>query len=408
MFSRRDFLQKSTLVALAPTIPGFLARAGWAAEPARDGRTLVVIQLDGGNDGINTVVPFADEGYAKSRTTLRLPKDQLLKINQEVGFHPAMRDAAALLESGRLAVVQGVGYPNPSRSHFRSMTIWQSAKVDLPRFKEDIIVAEDNAVLGWIGRGLDEARKPADGSPAAQFVGSGALPVALRGHRSVASTMRRPEDSLLTLKVGKGADSADTGQGDDLADFVRRNTLDAYASSERIAEVLRSKESGVRYPATALAGRLSLVARLIKGGSATRVYYTSQASYDLHFAQPRDHGILLNELAGGIRAFLDDLAAAKLAERVLVLAFSEFGRRVQENGSQGTDHGTAGPVFLAGPCVRPGLVGETPKLLDLEDGDLKMSVDFRRVYAGVLEDWLGLPSKAALDGTFERLPLFRA
>src|SRR5947208_100496 len=187
MFTRRAFLhtslQTSTLVALAPSVPGFLAQAARAADPERDGRVLVVIQLDGGNDGINTVVPFADEGYAKHRRVLRQPTDRLFKINREVGLHPAMADAAKLLESGRLAIVQGVGYPNPSRSHFRSMAIWQSAKVDLPRFKEDIAVAEDKAVYGWIGRALDEGPKPVDGSADALFLGSGALPMALRSRR---------------------------------------------------------------------------------------------------------------------------------------------------------------------------------------------------------------------------------
>jgi uncharacterized protein (DUF1501 family) len=397
------------LVALAPTVPGFLARTARAAEPARDGRILVVVQLDGGNDGINTVVPFADEGYAKCRKALRLPAGRLHKVTEEVGLHPAMADAAKLLEGGRLAVVQGVGYPNPSRSHFQSMTIWHSAKIDLARFKEDMTAAEEKAVYGWIGQALDEGRKPADGSPAAQFVGSGAMPVALRSRRSVASAVTRPEDSVLALKGGaSSAGVEEPGRGGDLASFVRRSTLDAYATSERMAEVLRAEDQGARYPATALAGRLRVVARLIKGGGGTRVFYTSQGSYDTHYAQPVPHANLLGELSGALKAFLDDLAAARLADRVLVLCFSEFGRRVQENGSQGTDHGTAGPVLLAGPGVRAGLLGETPKLLDLQDGDLKMTVDFRRLYASVLEDWLGLPSKPALGGAFAKLPLFRS
>jgi uncharacterized protein (DUF1501 family) len=411
MFSRREFLRTtlrtSTLVALAPTIPGFLAQTARAAEPVRDGRVLVVVQLDGGNDGINTVVPFADEGYAKSRTVLRLPPDRLLKIDKEVGLSPAMGDAARLLESGRLAIVQGVGYPNPSRSHFRSMTIWQSAKVDLPRFKEDIVVDEDKAVFGWIGQGLDEGPRPADGSPGALFVGGGSLPVALRSRRSVASAITRLEDSVLTLKAGTMSAVENPERRGDLAAFVRRSTLDAYATSERMAQVLHAEDKGASYPATALAGRLRVIAQLLKVGGGTRVYYTSQGGYDTHSAQMAVHPDLLGELSGALRAFLDDLAAARLAERVAVLCFSEFGRRVQENGSQGTDHGTAGPVLLAGPGVRPGLIGEAPKLLDLQDGDLKMTTDFRRVYASVLEDWLALPSKPALGADFDKLPLFR-
>jgi uncharacterized protein (DUF1501 family) len=410
MFSRRDFLraglQSSTLVALAPTVPGFLAHAARAMEPKRDGRILVVVQLNGGNDGINTVVPFADEGYAKGRKVLRLPANRLHKITKEVGLHPAMGDAAKLLEGGRLAIVQGVGYPNPNRSHFKSMAIWHTANVNLPRV--DALDVETKASLGWIGRALDEGDKPGDGSPGAQFVGSGSMPLALRSKRSVALSVNRPEDAVLTLKGGgKAAAGAPSTLGEDLASFVRRSTLDAYGTSERIARVLRADDKGASYPATELAGRLRILARLIKGGGGTRVFYTSQDYYDTHYEQLQIHANLLGELSGGLKAFLEDLAAAKLADRVVVLVFSEFGRRVRENGSAGTDHGTAGPVLLAGPGVKAGLVGEAPKLLDLQDGDLKMSVDFRRVYATVLEDWLGLPSKPPLGGGFEKLPLFK-
>jgi uncharacterized protein (DUF1501 family) len=412
MLLRRAFLrtslQTSTLVALAPTVPAFLARTVQAARPERDGRILLVIQLDGGNDGINTVVPFGDEGYAKHRKVLRLPTDRLFKINKEVGLHPEMGDAAKLLESGRLAIVHGVSYPNPSRSHFRSMTIWQSAKVDLPRPENDVELTEDKALYGWIGRALDEGSRPADGSPGAVFVGDGTPPLAFRSHRSTTSTMTRPEDSVLTLPGETRLGSCEGENGTDLAAFVRRSTLDAYATSERMAEVLRVKDASAGYPATGLAERLRVIARLIKGGVGTRVFYTAQGGYDTHAVQLPIQADLLAELSGALKAFLDELAAAKLADRVLVLCFSEFGRRVAENGSQGTDHGTAGPVFLAGPAVRAGLVGAAPKLLDLENGDLKMAVDFRRVYASVLEDWLGLPCKSALGGDFSKLPLFRS
>jgi uncharacterized protein (DUF1501 family) len=412
MFSRRDFLRaslrSSTLVALAPAVPGFLAQTARAAGPLRDGRVLVVVQLDGGNDGINTVVPFADEGYAKYRKVLRLSADRLLKIDRELGLHPAMGEAARLLEGGRLAIVQGVGYPNPSRSHFKSMAIWHSADVNLPRTQADVVTAEDRAILGWIGRGLDTAPPPADGSPGATFIGTGAMPAALRSRRSVASAMTRPEDSVLTLK--RPAAPGSGGRGTDLAAFVERSTLDAYATSERMAGVLRQKDTGAAYPATGLAGQLRVVARLLKVGVGTRVFYTSQPhnAYDTHSVQMPFHADLLGELSGALKAFLDDLAAAGLAERVAVLCFSEFGRRVRENDSHGTDHGTAGPVLVAGAAVRAGLVGATPRLLDLQDGDLKMTTDFRQVYASVLEDWLGLPGRSVLGGDFVKLPLFRS
>jgi uncharacterized protein (DUF1501 family) len=410
MLSRREWLrtglQTSTLIALAPTIPGFLAQTARAVQARRDGRILVVVQLNGGNDGINTIVPYADEGYSKYRKVLRLPAERLHKITKEVGLHPAMSEAGKLLENGRLAIVQGVGYPNPSRSHFKSMAIWHSANVNLPR--GDVVDAESKAVYGWIGSALDEGRKPADGAPAAQFIGSGSMPAALRSKRSVASAITRLEDSVLSLPGGARPGTPTEGAGrEDLAAFVRRSTLDAYATSERMAEILRAKDQDASYPASELAGQLRIVARLIKGGSGTRVYYTSQGYYDTHQEQMQPHADLLGELSGALKAFLDDLAAAKLAERVVVLCFSEFGRRVAENGSLGTDHGTAGPVLLAGPGVKAGLIGDAPKLLDLQDGDLKMTVDFRRVYATVLEDWLGLPGKPALGADYAKLTLFR-
>jgi uncharacterized protein (DUF1501 family) len=180
--------------------------------------------------------------------------------------------------------------------------------------------------------------------------------------------------------------------------------VDAYATSERMAAVLRAEDKGASYPATGIAGRLRVIARMIKGGGDTRVFYTAQGSYDTHYTQLQLHAELLGELSGALKAFLDDLAAAQLADRVLVLCFSEFGRRAAENGSQGTDHGTAGPVLLAGPGVRAGLVGETPKLLDLQDGDLKMTVDFRCVYTGVLEDWLGYRASRHWAGTSRSYP----
>lgn len=397
--TRRDFLKASTLLALAPTVPGFLARTARAVKLERDARVLVVVQLDGGNDGINTVVPFADEGYAKYRKNLRLPASRLVKIDDHVGLHPALADLSKLLEGGRLAVVQGVGYPNPNRSHFRSMAIWHAARLD----------AEEHSGLGWLGRALDASAGRADQGAGALLVGSGSPPVALRGRRSVASALERFEDYTLDAGADPRRALAKTEPADDLTAFVQHSMLDAYATADRVAAVARATDAGARYPETELASRLRLVARLLKAGFGTRIFYTLQSGYDTHSAQAAIHGRLLDDLALALRAFLGDLTAAGLADRVLVLLFSEFGRTVKENGSAGTDHGTAGPVFLAGPRFQSSLVGATPSLLDLDPkaGDLKMGLDFRRVYATVLEEWLELPAQAALGGTFERLPLFR-
>jgi uncharacterized protein (DUF1501 family) len=400
MHSRRDFLKHASLVALAPVVPSFLAHTARAAVPDKDGRILVVIQLDGGNDGINTVVPFADEGYAKCRRTLRLRKEELVKVNDSIGLHPDMADAGKLLESGQLEIVQAVGYPNPNRSHFESMAIWNTARLD----------AEERGGLGWIGRGLDGGPAPRGGVPAAVFVGGGQMPVALRSRRSVASGLTRPEDFVLAPEAKAGRAGAGARGKDDLLAFVRRSALDGYATADRMAQVVRAGDGRGRYPASALGQQLGLMARLIKGGIGTRVYYARQPGYDTHATQLGSHAVLLRELSGAVKAFLDDLAAAKLADRVTVLAFSEFGRTVKENGSAGTDHGAAGPVFLAGPSVKPGLVGAMPKLLDPDPrhGDLRVVTDFRQVYATVLESWLGLSAKAALGGSFKQLPLFRA
>jgi uncharacterized protein (DUF1501 family) len=397
MLSRRAFLKNSTLIALAPTVPGFLAQTVRAGKPDRDGRVLVVIELDGGNDGINTVVPYADEGYAKSRKVLRVPAKEILKINDTVGLHPAMKDAAKLLEINRLAIVQGVGYPNPNRSHGRSMAIWQTARFD----------PEEHNDLGWIGRAMDGAPVPGGGAPASLFVGTDTPPLAIRGRRSVATALDRLDDLALSRRAVKApVGSLDK---DDVAAFIRRTTLDAYAADDRLHEIVRAGDKGVRYPESELAERLRLIARLVKSGFGARVYYTSHGYYDTHNSQLATHALLLGEFSAALRAFLDDLEKARLGDRVAVLIFSEFGRTIKENVSAGTDHGTAAPVFLAGAKVKSGLVGTTPKLLDPDPkhGDLKVGIDFRRVYATVLESWLGISPKSTLGGDFERLPLFR-
>jgi uncharacterized protein (DUF1501 family) len=395
MLSRRDFLKRSSLLALAPTIPGFLAKTARAALPQRDGRVLVVLELNGGNDGINAVVPFADEGYAKHRKTLRLAKDRLVKVNDQIGLHPSLGNFGKLLEAGQLVIAQGVSYPNPSRSHFQSMATWHTARLD----------PEEHKGPGWLGRGLDTADKGAS----ALLVGSGPPPVALRGRRAIASAIERIEDFSLATGADPREALAREEPADDLAAFVHRSMLDAYATTDRLAQVAHNKDDA-RYPQSGLAERLRLIARLLKVGLDARVFYTVQSGYDTHSAQLFTHSNLLFDLSSALKAFLDDLAAANLADRVLVLLFSEFGRTVSENGSGGTDHGTSGPVFLAGSGVRGGLVGTTPSLLDLDPmhGDLKVGIDFRSVYANILEDWLGLPSQTALGGSFEPLKLLRA
>jgi uncharacterized protein (DUF1501 family) len=400
MITRRDVLRSLPLISLASSVPGFLARSARAVAPQKDGRVLVVIQLDGGNDGINTVVPFTDEGYARNREALALSAKRLISVTEGIGLHPAMQGAGRMLEAGRLAIVPGVGYPNPDRSHFRSMANWHTARLD----------PVDHTGPGWIGRGLDGRASPGASGPASLYIGAGALPAALRGTSAPVSALEHIDDLDLDqanpAKPASGDLMEERGSSDNVASFVQRTALDAYATADRLAALGRD-DSNARYPSSALAQRLGLIARLLKAGFGARVFYTLQTGYDTHRAQPGTHFQLLNELSGALEAFHADLGASGLLDRVLVMAFSEFGRRVAENGSAGTDHGTSGPVFLAGTHIQSGLIGSYPSLTDLVDGDLKMTVDFRRIYAAVLEDWLGLASKNALNGTFERMPLFR-
>jgi uncharacterized protein (DUF1501 family) len=397
MTTRRDFLKQSSLIALAPSLPAFLARSARAAEPGRDERVLVVVQLDGGNDGVNTIVPFGDDGYAKHRRALRIAPERLIKINDQVAFNSALRGAADLFEKQQLGIVQGVGYPNPNRSHEVSMRIWQTARFD----------PEEHKTFGWIGRAADELPKPGSGAPSSLLLGDEVTPVAIRGRKSAAGVLASLDDFDADFSIASGR--RDTPRGSDsLADYIQRTTFDARVTAGRLHDLARNDAASEKYPATKLAGRLRLIARLIKADFGTRIYYAVQSGYDTHAAQLPTHANLLGELGGALRAFVDDLNAAGLAERVLVLCFSEFGRRVEENGSQGTDHGTAGPVFLAGPRVKAGLVGATPSLVDLEGDDLKMSVDFREVYATLLEQWLGVASKDALGGTFEPIELLKS
>lgn len=398
MLTRRHFLKSSAFLSLAPTVPLFLSRSARSAAPERDQRILVVVQLDGGNDGINTVIPYADEGYAEHRHELRIPADDLIKLDDQVGLHPRMRGAADLMDDGRLAIVQGVGYPNPNRSHFESMRIWHEASLE-----QD---AQDGH--GWIGEAFDRGHTRS--TPDAFFIGDEALPVALRSRRANTVTLATADDLQLNGRLAPHADVSPSQRDDsgDLTAYVHRSVSRAYRAANELADAASpSGQAAVpRYPSTGLGASLRLVSQLIKSGAAARVYYTIQPGYDTHSVQLSTHARLLSEFSGALKAFLDDMHAAHLGSRVAVLAFSEFGRRVAENGSLGTDHGTAGPVFLAGEGVRAGLVGHAPSLTDLEDGDLKMQTDFRRVYATVLRDWLGLPAMLEAPAKGEGLPLF--
>ena len=411
---RRDFLKSSlaasSLVSMgAATIPGFLGRSARAAAAAhgQGDRILVVVQLLGGNDGLNTVVPHGMDGYNRGRRALRLTPGSLHKINDTIGLHPGLGGLAKLVEKGRASILQGVGYPNPDRSHFRSMEIWETGGLD-PEALE----------TGWLGRGLDAMPPAPGGDLPALHVGPRRLPLALQAKRTFTPSLETLEQYRLQIAGGDDrrragrqalADVASPGESaddtDPLLGFIRRSTLAAYDSSKRLEALADAKAGSVTYPNFGLARRLELIAKVIKAGFGTKIYYSALDGFDTHANQLGSHAALLTELSDSLAAFHDDLADAGQSDRVAVLTFSEFGRRVGENASAGTDHGAAAPVFLTGPVSTPGLVGEHPSLDDLDDGDLKFHTDFRRIYAAILENWLGLAAAPILGPGFDPLPI---
>jgi uncharacterized protein (DUF1501 family) len=401
MLSRREFLRASSVISLSPAIPWVFGNTAHAVEAASDARILVVIQLDGGNDGINTVVPFGDDGYGRARNELRLDTEKLHLLNDHVGLHPSMRAFKDLFDDGRLAIVQGVGYPNPDRSHFRSMGIWQTARFD----------EADHDGYGWLGRTLDQQLVASTGTGAeAIFIGEQDTPVALWGRRSSATALSRSADLQLPAEFSSAGLNGDLeARQDGLLQFVTKQMLTAYTAADefRRHHMKKGPRQDSSYPETQLGSRMKLMAELLKSGCQSRVFYTIQSGYDTHAAQLYAHAALLREFSDAVKSFLDDLRSAGLEDRVLVLAFSEFGRRVQENSSQGTDHGTAGPVFLAGTTMRPGLVGSAPDLSDLESGDLRVQTDFRSVYAAILDAWFRVDSELILYGLFDQIQLFK-
>jgi uncharacterized protein (DUF1501 family) len=414
--TRRELLRLglggSTLLACGATVPTFLARSAHALAdgPGRDddGRILVVVQLDGGNDGLNTVVPHGDDLYHKSRPKLALKARDLRPIDEHVGLHPSLDGFARLREDGRLALVQSVGYPNPNRSHFESMAIWHTARAEPGREEP-----------GWLARAMDAGPAAPGGDAPALHIAAETLPQALRGGQQYVPSLATVEQFRRRLGVPEdgGADeqrevldriAGQGGSGENpLLQFVARSTMVTYASSARLEKVLHDDDEGARYPDSyGLARRLRLIARLIRSGLSTPIYYAQLGGFDTHAEQLNRHSGLLRELGSSVRAFLADLDRSGDGDRVTVLVFSEFGRRLGENASAGTDHGTSAPVFLLGRPVRGGLHGPYPDLSNLKDGDPEHAIDFRRVYATVLERWLKVPAEASRGEPFEPLPLF--
>jgi uncharacterized protein (DUF1501 family) len=402
--SRRDFLKASvagsSMIALGSSVPAFLTRTAAAAQtanqPGSRDTILVVIQLTGGNDGLNTVIPYANEEYTRLRPTLRQPREQVQRINDEVGLHASLFQLSELLQDGKLCVVQGVGYPNPSQSHFRSMDIWQAART----------TGELNE--GWIGRALRAIPGAASFHLADQ---NEAAPLALNGAPIRVPSITSLSDFQLRVNGSGPSDinqqrsviqaSANPSGQPGLLDFVQRTSVNTYASSQRLQEISRNYTPATPYPATGLGNHLQLAAQLIDAGLGARLFYVSLGGFDTHSSQGGTHSGLLGQLGGAMNAFYRDMAQKGHGDRVLMMTFSEFGRRARENGSQGTDHGEAAPMFLVGGRVRSGVVGAHPSLTNLSAGNLRHHTDFRQVYAAILDNWLGVNSRQVLGERFE-------
>jgi uncharacterized protein (DUF1501 family) len=408
--TRRDVLRLSgsALLSSAWAVPAFLARSATAVADApgrqRD-RALVIIQLTGGNDGLNTVVPFRDDDYRRLRPNLAIPADRVLRLNGDLGLHPALDGLKRLYDDRRLAIVQGVGYPNPNRSHFESMAIWHTARLEAAR-----------NTPGWLAKYLDRKFPGSRRDAPALHVSSQLVPQALRGGQHHVPSFALPEH--LRRRLGMSGPEADAqrtaldqiaqrhrGLPGSLLQFVERTAVVSYESSARIEQFLRDARAAGYPEVYGLARRLRMIAHLIKAEVDTAIYYTEIGGFDTHAGQPDTHARLLREVGDSVRAFLDDLQQAGQSRRVLVLVFSEFGRRVAENNSGGTDHGTAAPIFVLGSAVRAGLCGPSPNLRELHDGDPDFAVDFRRVYATLLDQWLGCTAAQVLGGNFTHLPI---
>jgi uncharacterized protein (DUF1501 family) len=400
---RRSFLGHASLSAsvltFGVTAPGVLCEA---ASLAKEDRILVVVEMAGGNDGLNTVIPHRDDLYRAARPKIAIGSSDVLAINDELGLHPAMRGMADLLENGQLSIVQGVGYENPNRSHFESMDIWHSC------YRKD-----ETRQDGWIGRYLESEGMASLTDPPALHLGKRQQPFALmsRGVRvpsiqSLEQFRLRVADSPDIRNAIRSLSNQSREDATDLLGFVQASSRNALEASERMESAGVKYKPSESYPETALGRQLETVAKLIASGLHTRVYYVRIDGFDTHANQPDAHAVLLRTVGDAVSTLVRDVNAQGDGDRLLVMCFSEFGRRVAENASDGTDHGAAGPVFLAGNGLRSGAVGKHPPLDDLQNGDLLHGVDFRQVYAAVLKDWLKCSIRPVLGADYEPVDVF--
>ncbi|MEM7263587.1 MAG: DUF1501 domain-containing protein [Planctomycetota bacterium] len=394
---RRDFLRTAGLTGAACIAPTWLSGGlqVWAAptgdgEPAdpsyRWDRILVLVELSGGNDGLNTVVSHRDDAYYRLRPKIAVPKKETIRLDDERGLHPSLAPFGETWKRGDLAVVQGVGYPDPNRSHFRSIEIWETGS-DSDEFRS----------RGWLSSLLTRATLPTEHAADGIVVGgSDPGPLAGKGLRTI--TMSEPSQFIARAKALPEAAAKGIAP-------ALRHLMEVREQTRRAAKIIEERLAGTRAPAgfprTKIGQQFSVAARLLTSGVPTRVVKLNHGGFDTHTNQVGQHTRLLDQLGKGFAAFEKSMRQAGLWDRVLVMTYSEFGRRAAENGSGGTDHGTAAPHFVAGGSVKGGLYGEAPSLENLQGGDLRHTVDYRRLYASVAEEWWKLPKAWVEGGKFD-------
>lgn len=371
--NRRNFLSLTgTFTGGMLLLPDFLYAFGAQQNTSlvTGEQCLVFIQLNGGNDGLNTFIPFEDPNYYYNRPKIALSKDDVISKNKGMAFHPALKGLAEIQQNGDLTIIQNVGYPEPNRSHFRSQEIWQTASSTNQYIDE-----------GWLGRYLDLQCK--EHTPTAGINIDNIDNLALKGNEPNSITIKDPN----RFKLKNDTDETVKLSNNPQLDFVRKIANSVTEGAEEIQNALSKSTAENSYPKTGLAKNLAWIARLIKGNLNSKVYYTSLGGFDTHDNQLAIHKNKLSELNDAVFAFYSDLKNARLLQNVTIVIFSEFGRRVKDNGN-GTDHGTAAPMFVIGGSNKGTIIGKNPNLTDLDNGDLKFETDFRSVYATLLQQKL--------------------
>ena len=358
-------------------------------------KVLVVLQLSGGNDGLNTVIPIQNDIYYKLRPKLGITKDKSLVLTDDTGLHPALTGFKELYDDGSLGIMNGVGYPNPERSHFRSMDIWHSAS-DSDKY----------VYSGWLGRYLDAQCKGCD-KPTQALEIDDVLSLAMKGEQIKGLAMKDPRRLFNTSNekyFKELATAHKTGAAEQSVDYLYKTMSNTLSSADYIFRQSRLHPSSTVYPNSEMGKSLKTIASLIFSDIDTKVYYLSLGSFDTHVAQDNQQKRLFTEMNEAISAFVKDLKTNNRFQDVMLMSFSEFGRRVSQNASGGTDHGTANNMFfISGGLKQKGMLNPLPNLSDLQDGDLKHTVDFRNVYATVLKNWLGTNDSTILGKEFESL-----